>query len=77
MAFLESNNFNVTYVNLATEPLPENTDLIVINSPEKDYSQEELAIIDTYLNQDLGKMIVSLGTESKDTQNLNCRADLL
>ncbi|MBR5000782.1 MAG: GldG family protein, partial [Firmicutes bacterium] len=71
VAFLESNNFNITYVNLATEPLPENTDLIVINAPEKDYSSDELAVIDTYLNRDLGKMIVSLGTESKDTTNLN------
>ena len=71
VAFLESNNFNVSYVNLATEPLPEDTDLIVINAPEKDYSSDELAIIDAYLNQDLGKMMVSLGTESKDTANLN------
>lgn len=71
VSFLESNNFNISHVNLATEPLPENTDLIVINSPEKDYSSDELAILSSYLNQDLGKLIVSLGTESKDTENLN------
>lgn len=70
VAFLEANNFNVLYVNLTTDPLPENTDLIVVNSPEKDYSSDELAIIDKYLNQDLGKVIISAGTESKDATNL-------
>ena len=70
VSFLESNNFTVSYVNLDTEPLPENTDLIVICSPKKDYSPEELAVLDSYLNRDLGKMIVSLGSESKDASNL-------
>ena len=70
VAFLESNNFSVTYVNLTTETLPEDTDLIVICSPEKDYSPDEIAVLDSYLNRNLGKVIVSLGTESKDAANL-------
>ena len=71
VAFLEANNFNVSYVNLTTDPLPADTDLIVINSPQKDYSSDELAIIDGYLNQNLGKVIIAAGTESKDAENLS------
>lgn len=70
VSFLESNNFNISYVNLTTDPLPDDTDLIVISSPEKDYSADELTIIDRYLNQDYGKMIVNLGTESSGCANL-------
>ncbi|MBR5742658.1 MAG: GldG family protein [Clostridia bacterium] len=70
VSFLESNNFNVNYVNLTTETLPEDTDLIVICAPEKDYSPDEIAVIDSYLNRNLGKVIVSMGTESKDVSNL-------
>ena len=70
VSFLEANNFNVIYVNLTTETLPEDTDLIVINSPEQDYSSDELAVVDSFLNQDLGKVIVAAGTESKNASNL-------
>ena len=70
VSFLESNNFNVNYVNLTTETLPEDTDLIVICAPEKDYSPDEIAVIDSYLNRNLGKVIISMGTESKDVSNL-------
>ncbi len=70
VSFLESNNFDVSYVNLTTETLPEDTDLIVICAPEKDYSSDEIAVLDSYLNRNLGKVIVALGTESKDASNL-------
>lgn len=70
VSFLESNNFNITYMNLATEILPEDTDLIIINSPEQDYSASEIDQIDKYLNDDLGKIIVSMGNESAKAANL-------
>lgn len=47
---IEANDYTLQTVNLITDNLPENTGLVLINSPTVDYTQEDIAKLSDYLN---------------------------
>lgn len=51
VSLLKDNNFKVINVNLLTEDIPEEVSLIVISSPEYDYTPEELTKLDKYFER--------------------------
>ncbi|HHJ34370.1 MAG TPA: ABC transporter [Gammaproteobacteria bacterium] len=72
--------FNLQTINLLQQPLPENTKLLVIAAPDKDYLTGEYDTIETYINDGgnllwlvdpgslhgLDKLAVSLGLQLQD-----------
>ncbi len=50
MELFTSNNYSVSEINLAIEEIPAQTDLILLGTPNGDYSEEEIKKLDAYLN---------------------------
>lgn len=49
--YFEANNYTFTDVNLVTDNIPEDTDLIVIAAPFVDYTDADIAKLNDFLNQ--------------------------
>lgn len=62
-SYFESNNYSFTNVNLTTENIPEDTDLIMIAAPYIDYTDAEIAKLNDYLNK--GKSVVYFAAASQ------------
>lgn len=57
-ALLTSCNYELTAVSLMTgEPIPEDVDLLIINQPQSDYDNSEIAMIEEFLDND-GALLV-------------------
>ncbi len=70
-SLLKTMNYDVTDVVLATEDIPENISMIIISSPDTDYSAEEIDKLDKYFKRG-GDAIVSLTPQtSEELTNLN------
>ncbi len=71
---LESNNYNVTAIdNLLASDIPEETEILLIAAPTTDYSAQELAKLDDYLDNDgqRGKTLLFFASASSpDLPNL-------
>ncbi len=68
---------NVEIQNLATltsESIPKDCDLLFINSPEKDFTEEEAAMIKEYLTNG-GKAIITMDYMSQDLKNFSSLLD--
>lgn len=51
------------------EPVEPGTDLLVIASPTSDFSEKEIAALDTYMS-DGGRLLAFMGPSSGDMPNL-------
>lgn len=49
VSLLEQNNYEIVNVDLNTEDIPEDTDLLMVLAPMKDFDKEVLGKLDTYL----------------------------
>ena len=49
---IEDQNFEVRQINLLTDPIPEETQILMIPTPTTDYTEEEIQKLQDYLNQD-------------------------
>lgn len=47
---LKESNYKVVYINLMLDNLPEETSLVVLSAPSKDYTEEEIDKLEAYLN---------------------------
>ncbi len=66
----DSNNFEVTELNLMLAEIPSGTDMIVIGSPYYDYSPEEIEKLDKYFLKDFGSAIVLMSFDADKLNNL-------
>lgn len=57
---LEDNNYEITEVNITTEELTSDYDMVAIYAPTTDYTSEEVAKLDAFLDNDstFGKMVI-------------------
>ena len=63
-SLLTSGNYDVTTISLMqTNEIPSDVDMIIISQPMGDYTEEEIDIIDKFLN-DGGRMIVSYASDT-------------
>lgn len=62
-SYFESNNYSFTNVNLTTENIPEDTDLIMIAAPYIDYTDADIAKLNDFLNK--GKSVVYFAAASQ------------
>ncbi|MDO4944664.1 MAG: GldG family protein [Ruminococcus sp.] len=71
---LVANGYNVNSVDITSEDIPENTDIIVLPAPKNDYLEAEIAKISDFLNNDgnLGRQMIYIASYSQDsTPNLD------
>lgn len=71
---LVANGYNVNSVDITTEDIPENTNIIVLPAPKNDYLEGEIEKISDFLNNDgnLGKQMIYVASYSQDsTPNLD------
>lgn len=69
-ALMEKSNLSVDSVNLFKEgAVPKDCELLIINAAAKDFSADEIAMIDNYMNQ--GKDVLVMTLVSADTPNLD------
>ena len=66
----DNNNFEVTEVNLMFEDIPSGTDILVINGPDTDYTDEEIEKLDHYFVDDFGKGMVFMSYDAPKLDNL-------
>ncbi|MEA4823400.1 MAG: GldG family protein [Clostridiaceae bacterium] len=66
----DSNNFEVTELNLMIEEIPNGTDMIVIGSPYYDYTAEEIEKLDKYFIKDFGSAMVLMSIDAGKLDNL-------
>ena len=66
-SFLSENVYNVSTLNLATDDIPDDINLILIVSPLRDYSEDELKKIDRYLDNSgkFGKNVMYVADTSQ------------
>jgi hypothetical protein len=70
-SLLKTMNYDVTDVTLAMEDIPENVSMIIISSPAKDFSSDEIDKLDAYFKRG-GDAIVALTPQtSEELKNLN------
>ncbi len=68
---LTSGNYDVTTLSLMTaEEIPSDIDLIIISQPLGDYTDDEIQMIDDFMN-DGGRMIVTYATNTPSLPNLD------
>lgn len=68
---MEMNNYEFTVVDsLLGYEIPKDTDLVIISAPNMDYSEQELKIIDSYLNIDEGDSRALMYIGNADRSNL-------
>lgn len=58
-SLLTTSNYDIGYVNLGTEEIPEEATLIIISSPVEDFTDEEIDKLDAFMAEG-GDMIVSM-----------------
>ncbi len=61
---LVANGYNVNTIDITTDDIPENTDIIVVPAPQTDYLEEEVAKLSDFLNNDgnLGKQMIYIAS---------------
>ncbi len=69
LSLFEQSNFSVSRTSLEIGTLDESTDVIVIASPSRDLSMDEVTIIDQYVRQG-GSLLVFLEPTTKSLDNL-------
>ena len=64
--FLESNNYSVTTINIEDEDIPEDTELLILFTPDEDYSAEKAQDILDFLTNDeeYGKVMLYVPASS-------------
>ncbi len=68
---LTSGNYEVTTLSLMQEnEIPADVDMIILSQPMGDYTEEEIEMIDTFLN-DGGRMIVTYASNTPSLPNLD------
>ncbi|WP_295207377.1 GldG family protein [Ruminococcus sp.] len=71
---LTANGYNVNSVDITSQDIPEETDVIVIPAPKTDYLDEDITKISDFLNNDgnLGKQLIYVASYGQeDTPNLD------
>ncbi|MDO5125264.1 MAG: GldG family protein [Ruminococcus sp.] len=71
---LTANGYTVNSIDIATEDIPEDTDLAVIPAPKTDYLTEELKKLDDFLDNDgqLGKQLLYIASvQQEKTPNID------
>ena len=73
-SLLTANGYNVNSIDITSQDIPNNTDVIVISAPKTDYLEDEITKISDFLNNDgnLGKQLIYVGSYSQEaTPNLD------
>ena len=75
MSYLQDNNFDCNELNLLTAAeVPEETDVLVLNAPSHDLTQEQIAVLDDYLStteDDANHLLVTFNpSQAADMPNL-------
>ena len=73
-SLLDANGYMVNEINISTDQIPEDTNVIVMAAPKLDYTAEELDKIDKFLdnNGDLKKSLIYMASaEQGDTPNID------
>ena len=73
-SLLTANGYNVNSIDITTQDIPENTNVIVIPAPKTDYLENEITKISNFLNNDgnLGKQLIYVASYSQEeTPNLD------
>lgn len=52
MALLEDNNFEIVEFDILTEEIPEDTTIVFIGTPTKDYTQEEIKKLEAFISEE-------------------------
>lgn len=69
-SLMEKSNLSVDSVNLFKEgAVPEDCELLIINAPAKDFSADEITMIENYMNQ--GKDVLVMTLVSANTPNMD------
>lgn len=71
---LTANGYTVNSIDIATEDIPEDTDVAVIPAPKTDYLSEELKKLDDFLDNDgkMGKQLLYIASvQQDDTPNID------
>ena len=74
MSMLRSNGYNVSEINPLIDTIPEDTDIVCINAPLNDYSEETVQKIYDFLDNNgrLGRTLIYIAdTSQKPTSNIN------
>ena len=72
-AMLEDNNYEIAQQNITTEEISEDTNMVVLYAPTTDYSEEELAKLDAFLDNQgkFGKNLIYIASINQpDLPNL-------
>lgn len=68
---LTRSNYEVTTISLMqTEEIPSDIDMVIISSPQGDYSEEEITSLDAFLENG-GRMIVAYAPDTPELPNLD------
>ncbi|MBQ2704544.1 MAG: GldG family protein [Clostridia bacterium] len=74
-SYMEMNNYEFTEIkSLVTDKIPENADVVILSQPTHDYSEDELNMLDKYLefSAEQKKTLMYIGSSSQATlPNLN------
>lgn len=71
---LTANGYTVNSIDIATEEIPEDTDVAVIPAPKTDYLTDELKKLDDFLDNDgkMGKQLLYIASvQQEDTPNID------
>lgn len=71
---LSANGYNVNSIDITTEDIPDETDVIVLPAPKADYTEEDVQKLSDFLNNggNLGKQMIYVGAYGQDeTPNLD------
>lgn len=71
---LTANGYNVNTVDITSEDIPSDTDVVVIPAPKTDYLEEDITKVSDFLNNDgkLGKQLLYIASYGQeDTPNLD------
>jgi len=63
MDIFSKNNYEILECNLSLEEIPAKTDMLLLSSPNKDFTEEEIEKLDAYLREDFGAMMVFMDIE--------------
>ena len=73
-SLLDANGYIVNEINISTQEIPEDTDIIVMGAPKLDYTADEIAKVDKFLENggELGKNLIYMASvEQGDTPNID------
>jgi len=63
MDIFSRNNYEILECNLSLEEIPAKTDMLLLSSPNKDFTEAEIEKLDKYLREDFGAMMVFMDIE--------------